>query len=50
MFPYHVLLQLTWQHELPVQQTHRGNRAPASIFDWEEWCDLGVPGDCMDIE
>ena len=21
-----------------------------SIFDWEEWCDLGVPGDCMDIE
>ena len=25
--------------------------APApSIFDWEEWCDLGVPGDCTDIE
>ncbi len=21
-----------------------------SIFDWEEWCDLGVPGDCTDIE
>lgn len=21
-----------------------------SIFDWEEWCDLGVPGDCTDVE
>lgn len=21
-----------------------------SIYDWEEWCDLGVPGDCSDIE
>jgi len=21
-----------------------------SIFDWHEWCELGVPGDCMDIE
>ena len=20
------------------------------IFDWGEWCDLGVPGDCTDIE
>ena len=21
-----------------------------SIFDWHEWCELGVPGDCSDIE
>ena len=21
-----------------------------SIFDWGEWCNLGVPGDCSDIE
>ncbi len=20
------------------------------IFDWHEWCELGVPGDCTDIE
>ena len=20
------------------------------IYDWEEWCDLGVPGDCLNIE
>jgi len=24
--------------------------AALSIFDWDEWCNLGVPGDCMDIE
>ncbi len=21
-----------------------------SIFEWHEWCELGVPGDCLDIE